>query len=147
VLLIEAELRTSEIHGVGLFCVLPVPKGTKVWQFHPQFDVQFDDSDMPALPPPIYAFLRKYAYRSRETKQFILSIDLSRHMNHSDSPTLYSDADSSYYTAFDFAPGTELTCDYREFSTEGCSDFLDQQEAAAEWASATDRRQRLKSVV
>lgn len=130
-LLIDTELRNSDIHGVGLFCVTPVAKGTKVWEFNPKFDVPFDETDIRSLPAPIYAFLRKYAYRSRETRQFILSIDLSRHMNHADNPTLYCDADSNYYAAFDFAPGTELTCDYRVFSMEGCSDFLDERELAA----------------
>jgi uncharacterized protein len=129
VLLIETELRESDIHGVGLFCTSPIAKGTKVWEFHPKFDVPFEESDISSMPPPILSFFRKYAYRSLETKKFILSIDLSRHMNHSDSPSLYSDADSNYYTAFDFVPGTELTCDYRVFAMEGCSDFLDQKQS------------------
>ena len=123
-LLIETEIRESEIHGIGLFCVEPIAKGTKVWEFHPLFDLTLQETELGSLPPPMHSFLRKYAYRSLETSELIVNLDLSRHMNHSDVRNLVSDADSNYYAACDLAPGTELTCDYRAFSVEGCSDFL-----------------------
>jgi uncharacterized protein len=125
VLLIEAELRQSEIHGIGLFCINPIPKGTKVWEFHPLFDFAVDEAALSGLPDAAHGFLRMYAYRSRQTNELIVNLDLSRHMNHSDAPTLLSDVDSNYYAAFDLAPGTELTCDYREFAVGGCVDFLE----------------------
>ena len=124
-LLIEAELRKSEIHGIGLFCREAIPKGTQVWTFNPLFDLVLTESDILSLPPPAVSFVRMYAYRAKDTREFIVNVDLSRHMNHADSPTLICDADSNYYTAEDLAPGTEVTCDYRDFSLEGCSDFLD----------------------
>jgi hypothetical protein len=128
VLLIEAELRNSAIHGIGLFCREAIPKGTKVWAFHPLFDLVLDESAILSLPPPILTFMRMYAYRARETRKLIVNVDLSRHMNHSDNPNLVCDLESNYYTVEDLPPGTELTCDYRVFSIEGCSDFLDQQQ-------------------
>ena len=128
VLLIDAELRNSEIHGIGLFCREAIPKGTKVWAFNPLFDLVLDESAIWSLPQPAINFMRMYAYRARETRQLIVNVDLSRHMNHSDSPTLVCDPDSNYYTAEDLLPGTELTCDYRVFAVEGCSDFLDRQQ-------------------
>lgn len=126
-LLIETELRQSGIHGIGLFCVEPVPKGTKVWEFHPLFDQVVTEAELVSLPPAMHSFMRMYAYRSVETSELIVNLDLSRHMNHADSPNLVSDAESSYFAAFDLAPGTELTCDYREFASGGCSDFLEEK--------------------
>ncbi len=123
-LLIETELRQSEIHGIGLFCVEPIPKGTKVWEFHPLFDLVINEDDIAALPAPMHSFMRMYGYRSVATRQLIVNLDLSRHMNHSDSPNLISDADSNYFAAFDLPPGTELTCDYRVFASGGCIEFL-----------------------
>lgn len=124
-LLIETELRQSGIHGIGLFCVGPIPKGTKVWEFHPLFDQVLDDASLASLPPPIHSFLQKYAYRTVESNELVVNLDLSRHMNHADNPNLICDAESNYYAAVDLAPGTELTCDYRQFAVGGCIDFLD----------------------
>jgi len=120
VLLIEADLRESDIHGIGLFCLEPIPKGAKVWEFHPLFDVVISDADLPALPPPVHSFLQKYAYRSVKTAELIVNIDLARHMNHADVPSLVTDSESNYYAAYDLPAGTELTCDYRIFSVAGC---------------------------
>jgi SET domain-containing protein len=128
VLLIEAELRNSEIHGIGLFCREAIPKGTKVWTFNPLIDLVLDEKAISALPSPIQTFMRMYAYRSRETRELIVNVDLSRHMNHSDTPNLVCDEESNYYSIENLPPGTELTCDYRLFAVEGCSDFLDQQQ-------------------
>lgn len=130
-LLIEAELRNSEIHGIGLFCREAIPKGTKVWAFNPLFDVVLDEAQLLRLPPPVLNFMRMYAYRARETRELIVNVDLSKHMNHSDNPNLVCDQDSNYYTVTDLPPGTELTCDYRVFCVEGCADFLDRHPAYA----------------
>ncbi len=123
-LLIEAELRESAIHGIGLFCREFIPKGTRVWEFHPLFDVVLDEKVVQTLPSSMHTFMKMYAYRSVQTGELIVNMDLSRHMNHSDQPNLLSDAESNYYAREDIAPGTELTCDYREFALDGCSDFL-----------------------
>jgi SET domain-containing protein len=130
VLLIETEIGPSNIHGIGLFCVGHIPKGTKVWEFNPLFDQVLDDTSLALLPPPIHSFLSKYAYRSVESNELIVNLDLSRHMNHADHPNLASDTDSNYYAAVDLAPGTELTCDYREFAMGGCIDFLNCTQSA-----------------
>ena len=122
-LLIETVLRESAIHGIGLFCVDAIPKGTKVWEFNPLFDQLVDEAALHRLPQAMHTFLKMYAYRSVETNQLYINLDLSRHMNHSDTPNLFTDAESSYFAAHDIPAGTELTCDYREFSQEGCDGF------------------------
>ncbi|HVL02272.1 MAG TPA: SET domain-containing protein-lysine N-methyltransferase [Dongiaceae bacterium] len=119
-LLIETEIRQSKIHGLGLFCVGRVSKGTKVWEFHPLFDQVLKEEDVANLPPSMHSFLQLYAYRSVQTNELIVNLDQSRHMNHADNPCLVSDVESNYYAAYDLEPGTELTCDYREFSVSGC---------------------------
>jgi uncharacterized protein len=130
VLLIEAELRNSEIHGIGLFCREAILKGAKVWAFNPLFDLVVNEAEIMALPQPVINFMKMYSYRSRETKELIVNVDLSKHMNHSEKPTLVSDDESNYYAAENLPAGTELTCDYRVFAVEGCSDFLDGAQAA-----------------
>lgn len=122
-LLIEAEIMKSEIHGIGLFCKDYIVKGTKVWEFHPLFDISLRDDDVGELPIAVRSFLNMYGYRSVETNELIVNLDLSKHMNHSDIPNLMSDSSSNYYAAHDIAAGTELTCDYREFSIFGIENF------------------------
>lgn len=123
-LLIDAELRQSAIHGIGLFCLTHIPQGTKVWEYHPLFDLAINEADVRGLPSPVQTFMAKYAYRSVETRQLMVNLDLSRHMNHADYPTLVADEDSNYYAARDLEPGEELTCDYRVFHLDGCTGFL-----------------------
>jgi len=123
VLLVDTEIKKSEIHGIGLFTKNEIKKGTKVWEFNPLFDIKICDSHFDKLPETAHTFLKMYAYRSVETNELIVNLDLSRHMNHSDSPNLISDALSNYFAQHDIPPGTELTCDYREFSVSGVSDF------------------------
>lgn len=122
-LLVDTEIRKSEIHGIGLFSKTAILKGTKVWAFNALFDITLSDDQISGLPAPAHSFLKMYGYRSVQTQAFIVNLDLSRHMNHSDTPNLISDAESNYYAACDIAAGTELTCDYREFSVSGVSDF------------------------
>lgn len=77
----------------------------------------------------MHTFINMYAYRSRETNQLILNLDLSRHMNHADQPTLVSDSDSNYFAKADLPAGTELTCNYRDFAIGACSAFLEKPSA------------------
>jgi len=130
VLLIETDIKPSAIHGIGLFCINHIPKGTKVWEFHPLFDQVIDDASLASLPPPIHSFLGKYAYRTVESNALVVNLDLSRHMNHADNPNLVCDAESNYYAAYDLPAGTELTCDYRDFAVGGCIDFLNCEQSA-----------------
>jgi uncharacterized protein len=123
VLLIETEIRNSDIHGIGLFCKKAISKGTKVWEFHPLFDIALNDDNIELLPSVALEFLKIYGYRSVATREFIVNLDFSRHMNHSDTPNLISDENSNYFARDDIAAGTELTCDYREFSMAGTSEF------------------------
>lgn len=42
-LLVNAQVRPSTIAGLGLFAVERIAKGTRVWEFTPNFDQEFDD--------------------------------------------------------------------------------------------------------
>lgn len=121
-LLIDCELRVSAIEGLGLFCVEPVPKDTLVWVFDERYDIEVDESVVSTLPSAARKFLHRYGYKSVSDSTWIVNMDLSRHMNHSELPNLYSDEKSNYYASSDLPAGTELTCNYRAFATEGCID-------------------------
>lgn len=46
-ILIPARVAASRIHGLGLFAVEPIPRGTPVWRFVPGFDPLFPRSNSP----------------------------------------------------------------------------------------------------
>lgn len=123
-LLIETELKESPIEGIGLYTKVDIKKDCLVWEYNPLFDLSFDEKQYNNLPDPAKGFVRRYGYRAIEDGTWHINIDLARHMNHSENPSLYCDEESRYFALYDLTAGTELTCDYCDFAIEGCNDFL-----------------------
>lgn len=130
-LTIPTRLQSSPLHGIGVYTVEPVARGTLVWTFHPGFDVEWDDATVAQLPEPAQRFLKMHAYRALETGRLTLNTDYAKHMNHSDTPNLISDAHSNYYAARDLAAGEELLCDYRAFVVAGTIEDMPELHAPA----------------
>ena len=108
-----------------------VPAGTPIWTFQPGFDTRHDPAQFQQLPRLAQRFLRHYAYLDHDTGEWVLNGDDARFMNHSDTPNTGlrpgGEADAggcrtpeSYLTValLDLVPGTELTCNYREFDAD-----------------------------
>ena len=57
-LLVKASAKPSALHGLGVFAVEFVPKGTPIWRFEPGFDRAFTPDHFAALPPLAQAHLR-----------------------------------------------------------------------------------------
>jgi uncharacterized protein len=131
-LTIPTRLQNSSLHGIGVFATEPVAQGTLVWTFHPGFDIEWDEAEVAKLPPVAQRFLKMHAYRALETGRLTLNTDYAKHMNHSDTPNLVSDAASNYYAARDIAAGEELLCDYRAFVAEGWIDDMPDLHCKAE---------------
>lgn len=118
-MLVPVRVAPSPIHGVGVFAVQKIPKGSEVWRFTPEFDQELDPEVLETLPEHIRERMLHYGYIDHQVKRLILCCDDARLINHSDTPNLRTDYDADKYGA-DFAirdilPGEELTVDYREF--------------------------------
>ncbi|MFN0068639.1 MAG: SET domain-containing protein [Limisphaerales bacterium] len=118
-LLIPARVGPSAIEGNGLFAVVPIPAGTPVWRFQPDFDRAFVPAAVAALPPPAREHLARFAWFRRDDGHAILSGDHACFMNHADLPNTGlppGAVDPETTLALrDIAAGEELTCDYRAF--------------------------------
>jgi len=118
-LLVKACALPSTLHGLGVFAVGFVPKGTPIWRFEPGFDRSFTPEQFAALPPLAQAHLRQHAYPELSTGNWILSGDLTIFMNHSSPPNtgaLPGATEPVTTVALrDIAAGEELTCDYHAF--------------------------------
>jgi uncharacterized protein len=130
-LLIETRVAPSRIHGLGLFAVKFIPRGTPVWKFQPGFDREFSSAEFTALPPEAQRHLRWFAFLDSNSAHWNLSGDHACFMNHSPEPNTGAPPRGNLpvitMALRDIAAGEEITCDYFAFDAE----------AAAKLASST----------
>lgn len=124
-LLINAVIKASPIHGYGCFAAEFIPKDAMVWAFDPRIDVRIRYDDVLSLPEPARAFLEMYGYADMydAEKVVILCGDHAKHMNHSDEPNVLCIQGDMVrnVAARDIQPGEELTCNYYEFDLEAAT--------------------------
>ena len=113
-MMVDTELRTSGIHGIGVFLLQPVRKGDLIWRFDSRVDRIYSEDEIRSLPERMQAFLRIYSTFHAPSGLWVLCGDNGRHFNHSDTPNTVSDgiAFGHDHAAQDLAAGTELTSDY-----------------------------------
>jgi uncharacterized protein len=119
-LLVKTTIGPSHISGFGLFADEFIPKGTPVWRFQSGFDLKISKDHLHRLPKLTQEFLKKYAYLSKKSGQYIHCGDDGRFFNHSDSPNIIDldkpDEEEIFsVAAWDIKLGEELTCDYKKF--------------------------------
>src|SRR4051794_9884306 len=114
-MMVETELRSSPIHGIGVFVTEPVRAGDLIWRFDSRIDRVFADEELKEMPQQLQRFLQTYSTFSAELNLWGLCGDNGRHFNHSDTPNTRSlgIAFGDDVAAVDMEPGTELTSDYR----------------------------------
>lgn len=113
-MMVETELRPSEIHGIGVFLLEPVRKGQLIWRFDSRVDRIYGEDELATLPEHIQCFLRTYSTWHEKTGLWVLCGDNGRHFNHADKPNTVSHgvAFGDDFAADDLGVGTELTSDY-----------------------------------
>src|SRR5215472_14467469 len=121
-MLIETIVRPSGIHGMGLYAVRAVPRGTPIWRFEPGFDHDFSPTQFAALPPLAQKHARWFCFVSRHNGHVILSGDHACFINHSLSPNTGAlpDAKLPVVTVAlqDIAAGGEITCNYFDYDAD-----------------------------
>lgn len=121
-ILVRTRVAPSTIHGLGLFAVEIIPRGTAIWRFELAFDREFSPEQFAALPSQAQAHLRWFAYVDASTGNRVLSGDHCCFMNHSASPNTGAPSGASppitTVALRDIAAGEELTCDYHAFDAE-----------------------------
>jgi uncharacterized protein len=113
-LMVETELRPSEIHGTGVFLLAPVRKGELIWRYDSRIDRTYSEDELESLPPHMQDFLRTYSTWHEATRLWILCGDHGRHFNHSDTPNTLSlgVGFGDDVAARDLPAGAELTTNY-----------------------------------
>ena len=115
-LLIPVRVDRSSIHGLGIFAVHPISRGTSIWKFTPGFDLDLDPKLLDEQPEHFRKVLLHYGYIDPRLNRYILCCDDYRFANHSDTPNIRADLIADRYgidvAARDIESGEELTNDY-----------------------------------
>ena len=117
---VKTKIGPSTISGMGIFAGEDISKGTLVWEFVPKFDQKLTQAEAAQLPKLARQYLIQYGYVSKRDGTYILAMDHSRFMNHSDNPNLVSGFEDGFEedvarAAPDIKKNEELTVDYQQF--------------------------------
>ena len=141
-LLVKTKLDVSAIHGIGLFAAEFIGKGAIIWRFNPLFDLRFDEKQIEHLSEAAREQIKKYSYREKHSRLYVLCGDDARFFNHSDDSNcldFYHEGQDVTVARRDIKAGEELTCDYALFD-------LDLVEGLYEFPRAAQKRQQWQTV-
>ena len=85
-LMVEADVRPSAIHGLGVFARGAISRGTIVWELAPELDLVFDESLLARQPERVRTTLLHYGFWHSRLEKYVLCFDDARFINHSDDP-------------------------------------------------------------
>ena len=121
-MLIQTRVQPSAIHGLGLFAVKSIPRGTPVWKFLPGFDRDFSPEQFAALPLLAQQHTRHFCFVSKNDGHIILSGDHACFINHSPAPNTGAPAAAPppvvTIALRDIAAGEEITCNYFDYDAD-----------------------------
>lgn len=117
-MLVRAYLGPSEIEGLGVFSHEDIRKGDIIWKFDTRFDQLIPRSTLETVDDRTREFLERYGYDMPDYPDCLaLDADEGRFMNHCDTPNLDFGYPDIGVALVDIPAGTELTCDYRQFTS------------------------------
>jgi len=119
-LIIDTILKETKLKGIGLFANQNIKKWQIIWKDnnHAYTFSKFDYSKMNSIQK---AFVDKYSIP--KDSKYILDLDNTRFMNHSENPNILFLEDHGIATK-NIKIGEELTCNYDELSSENKNEGL-----------------------
>jgi uncharacterized protein len=118
---IKYKLKTSELHGIGLFADQPIKKGDLIYTASPLLDlnitqVQFDNLDQKEKDEILW-----WGFFDQPSQMWHVDFDVSKFINHSNDATLTQDLkhdEAHLVSTRDINSDEELTQNYLEFESE-----------------------------
>ena len=117
-IVVPAYLEKSAIHGFGVFASEYVPKGARVWEFNPVFDIRFTEEEFGRLPASVRQEIEVHLYQPEKDGLLHYESTMGKYMNHSREPNVDFTEVGVGWAVRDIHPGDELTCDYRHFMAD-----------------------------
>ena len=111
-LLIDTYLDKSKIHGVGVFAKENAKKGEKIKEVRPEFEMEFDQNNLPRMPLALANFIETHSYEKElGSNVLVMGIDNEKYINHSKDPN----DDDDGRALKDINIGDEITANYKDF--------------------------------
>lgn len=112
--IIKTKLDKSSISGIGLFANQFVAKNEIVWQITSISVLKIDSEHYTKLSILEKNFIEeKDYYWLDENRCYMIPIDDSRFVNHSNDPNIIEKDDGYYVALHDIHPNEEITIDYK----------------------------------
>lgn len=109
----------SNIHGVGLFAIRPIRKGTHIFYGDDEDIIWVRAKKLKSLPKEIKRLYEDFCIKKDDfygcPKNFNL-LTPAWYLNHSDKPNIGCDKLYNFFALRDIKKGEELTVDYRKYS-------------------------------
>ena len=123
---VETYLDKTERGDIGLYASNDISKGTIIWRYDHTFIKQYTNIDLHLMNEIERSFVKKYAYLCENL--WILCLDNSRFINHSNDSNLHDDNTEHGNTSAsrDIKAGEELTCNYYSFDAATESKLINQ---------------------
>ena len=107
----------SPLHGVGVFAVRPVPKGSNPLRSRVKHrEIKFSHDEIKALPPGVRKQIEMFCYYDDSgvmiSTMGMNTMDFAIYLNHSKQPNLRMNKDGSFEALRAIKIGEELTMDY-----------------------------------
>ncbi len=122
-LLVKTKVKSSSIHGLGLFADEFIAQGTPIWKFDKKIDLKFTEGELKKIPEPARSSILHYCYHSNVDGTYVFCSDDARFFNHSSSPNVKSvdlqdEPEGMEIALRDIKSDEELICDCREFDLD-----------------------------
>jgi SET domain-containing protein len=118
---VYTRLQPSPLHGVGVFAILDIPKGTYVFPLDDDPLVEVNRSTVEQQPKEIQRLYNDFCILKDDGDTYLCPVNLNRmtiswYLNESKMPNVKADNEYRFYTVMDVKAGEELTADYSEYS-------------------------------
>jgi len=116
---VYVRLKPSKRHGVGVFAIRRIPKGTYVFRDDNEQIVWVEKGKTEGLPEAVRELYEDFCIIKNGQYGCPRSFDAltpAWYLNHSDKPNMAADSETRFYALRNIRKGEELTVDYRTYS-------------------------------
>lgn len=122
---VYTRLQRSEIHGIGVFAIVDIPKETDLFSEVESDMVWLKEEELglKQLPETIRKLYEDFCVVKEKDGETLYgcpdnfsNLKISWYLNHSETPNVYCDEDYNFITLRDIRAGEELTVDYDTYS-------------------------------
>jgi hypothetical protein len=118
-IVVKTKLDKSLISGIGLFAVESIPKGDLIWKMTSISVFQISPERYEKLSQIEKDFIQEKDYYWLDNDgNYLIPIDDSRFVNHSNDPNIIETDENFCFASRDIKPGEELTIDYKTLIPE-----------------------------